>query len=62
MEVLAKRKDYNKFLKFKKFFEISTKLHFVSLFCLNERNTATSLLTIHLKCAAVHYANQIQAP
>ena len=37
--------------------EISTEIHFVSLFFLNERNIATSLLIIHLKCTAVHYAN-----
>ena len=32
-----------------KFFEISTEMHFVSLFFLNERNIATSPLMIHLK-------------
>ena len=32
-------------------------MHFVSLFFLNKRNIATSLLMIHLKGAAVHYAN-----
>ena len=40
-----------------KFFEISTEMHFVSLFFLNERNIATSLFMIHLKCTVVHYAN-----
>ena len=38
-------------------FEISTEMHFVSLFFLKERNITTSLLMIHLKCAVVHYAN-----
>ena len=39
-------------------FEIcTTKIHFVSLFFLKERNITTSLLMIHLKCAVVHYAN-----
>ena len=37
-------------------FEIFTKMHFVSIFFLNDRN-ATSLLMIHLKCTVVHYAN-----
>ena len=32
-------------------------MHFVSLFFLNERNIATSLLMIHLKCTVKHYAN-----
>ena len=32
-------------------------MHFLSYFFLNERNTKTSLLMIHLKCAAVHYLN-----
>ena len=32
-------------------------MNFVSLFFLNERNIATSLLMIHLKCTVVHYAN-----
>ena len=39
------------------FFEISTEIHFVSLCFLNERNIATSLLMMHLKCTVVHYAN-----
>ena len=40
-----------------KFFEISTEMQFVSLFFLNKRNIAASLLMIHLKCTVVHYAN-----
>ena len=32
-------------------------MHFVSLFFINERNIATSLLMIHLKCIIVYYAN-----
>ena len=40
-----------------KFFEISTEMHFVSLFFLNDRNIATSLLMIHLKYIVMHYAN-----
>ena len=40
-----------------KFFKISTEMHFVSLFFLNERNIITSLLMINLKCTVVHYAN-----
>ena len=40
-----------------KFLEICTEMHFVSLFFLKERNIATSLLMICLKCTAVHYAN-----
>ena len=36
-----------------KIFEISTEMYFASLFFLNERNITTSLLMIHLKCAAV---------
>ena len=39
------------------FFEISTEMYFVSLFFLNERNITTSILTMHLKCTVVHYAN-----
>ena len=39
------------------FFEISMEIHFLSLFFLNERKVATSLLMIHLKCTVVHYAN-----
>ena len=39
------------------FFEISTEMRFNSLFFLNERNIATSLLMINLKCTVVHYAN-----
>ena len=38
-------------------FSISTEMHFVSLFFLNERNITSSLLMIYLKCAVVHYAN-----
>ena len=40
-----------------RFFEISTELHFVSLFFLNERNLTTSLLMLHLKFTVVDYAN-----
>ena len=40
-----------------KFFEIYTKMRFASLFSLNERNIATSLFVIHLKCTVVYYAN-----
>ena len=32
-----------------KFFQISTEMHFVSLFFVSERNTATLLLMVHLK-------------
>ena len=39
------------------FFEISTEMRFASLFFLNQRNIATSLLMINLKCTVVHYAN-----
>ena len=39
------------------FFEISTEMHFDSLFFLNIRNLATSLLMIYLKCIVVHYVN-----
>ena len=39
------------------FFEISTEMHFVSLFFLNERNITILILLIHLKCTVVHYAN-----
>ena len=38
-------------------FEICTKMHFVSLFFLKERNIKTSILVIHLKYAVLHYAN-----
>ena len=38
------------------FFEISTDMHFVSLFFLNERNIAISLLMIHFRCTFLHYA------
>ena len=38
-------------------FEISTEIHYVSSFFLNERNITISLLMIHLKCTVVHYAN-----
>ena len=37
--------------------ESCTEMYFVSLFLLNERNIATSLLMIHLKCIVVHYAD-----
>ena len=37
------------------FLKICTEMHFVSFF-LNERNIATSILMIHLKCTVVHYA------
>ena len=37
--------------------EISTEMHFVSLFFLNEKSITTLLLMVHLKCAVVHYAN-----
>ena len=40
-----------------KSFEISTEMHFVSLFSLHEGNITISLLMIHLKCAVVHCAN-----
>ena len=39
------------------FFEICKEIHFISLFFLNERNIATSLLMAHSKCAILHYAN-----
>ena len=39
------------------FFEVSTEMHFVSLFFLNVRNIVTSLLIALLKCTVVHYAN-----
>ena len=39
------------------FFEICTEMRFVSLFFLNERNIATILLMIHLKCTVLHYAD-----
>ena len=39
------------------FFQICTDMHFVSLIFLNERNITTSLLTIHLECTVVPYAN-----
>ena len=39
------------------FFEVSTEMHFVSLFFLNIRNIVTSLLIVLLKCTAVDYAN-----
>ena len=42
---------------FLKFFEICTKMHFVSLLFLNEGNITTSFLMIHIKCTDVHYAN-----
>ena len=40
-----------------KFFEISTEMHFVSLFFLSEGNITISLLMIYEKCTVVHYAN-----
>ena len=40
-----------------KFFEISTEMHFVSIFFLQKRNITTSLLMIHLKCTVVDYVN-----
>ena len=39
-----------------KVFEISTEMHFVSLFFLNERKITTSILMIQLKSTVVHYA------
>ena len=49
----------NETTAFLKFFEICMKMHFVSLFLLNERNIniTTSLLTLHLKRTVEHYAN-----
>ena len=47
----------NKTTALSKKFEISTEMHFVSSFSLNERNIATSLLIIHLKCAVARYVN-----
>ena len=38
-------------------FEISTDMHFASLFFLNERTITILLLIVHLKCTVVHYAN-----
>ena len=32
-------------------------MDFVSLFSLNERNTATSLLMVNLKCTVVHFGS-----
>ena len=46
----------NETATFSNFFEISTDMHFVSLFFLNERNITTSLLMIHLRCTFLHYA------
>ena len=40
-----------------KSFEISTEMHFVSLFSLHQGNITISLLMIHLKCDVVHCAN-----
>ena len=45
-----------------KFFQISTEMHFVSLFFVSERNTATLLLMVHLKCTVAHYANLNSRP
>ena len=39
------------------YFEISTEMHFGSLYFLKERNITTSFLIINLKCTVVHYAN-----
>ena len=47
----------NKTTALSKKFEISTEMHFVSSFSLNERNITTSLVIIHLKCAVARYAN-----
>ena len=41
---------YNKMTACFKFYEISTEMHLVSLFFLNERNITTSNLMIHIKC------------
>ena len=38
-------------------FEVRTEMDFVSLFSLNERNTATSLLMVNLKCTVVHFGS-----
>ena len=38
-------------------FKISTEMHFVSLFFLNEKYITASLFMIHLKCVVAHYAN-----
>ena len=40
-----------------KFLKVLTEMYFASLFFLNERNIAASLLIIHLKWTVVHYAN-----
>ena len=48
---------YNKMIALSKFFEISTEMHLVSLFFLNERNITTLHLMMHIRCTAVHYAN-----
>ena len=45
-----------------KSFEISTEMHFISLFSLHEGNITISLLMIHLKCAVVHCANLNSSP
>ena len=42
---------------FKRFFEISMEMHFVSLFFLNERNISNSFLKIHSKCTVVPYSH-----
>ena len=39
------------------FKKICTKMHFVSLFFLNERNITTSFLMIHSKCTVEQYSN-----
>ena len=38
-------------------FDNETKMDFVSLFFLKERNITSSLLMMHLKCTVVHYDN-----
>ena len=49
------------------FFEISTEMHFVSLFFQIERNITTSILMIqlkwiHLKCTVLNYVNLDASP
>ena len=38
-------------------FDNETKMDFISLFFLKERNITSSLLMMHLKCTVAHYAN-----
>ena len=38
-------------------FDNETKMDFVSLYFLKERNITSSLLMMHLKCTVAHYAN-----